>query len=241
MVLVLRDVVRDVVHLSGRGRCGGTEHLRDRAADGVGHRVAVREREVRGGGHRRRGTSRPSGEESGAQASCRSGSVDPVAAHRRSHQTDVVGADLVTEAARARVDQHGHHLRCEPEGSGRLGVEHGVHPLELDEVVARADRAELARAAQTRALGHRGRVGAGEAALGLRSRRGRPRCRRRARARASAAPRGAADRAPRPRGAARCASRLPPGSGARARARAAPGGHRARRRSGRARAGGRRS
>ena len=74
----------------------------------------------------------------------------------------VIGADLVAEAPRAAVDHHGGHAAFEPHGAGRLLVVDLVHFLHLEEVVARAERAELVAAPALRALAHRARVGVGQ-------------------------------------------------------------------------------
>ena len=79
----------------------------------------------------------------------------------------VVVANLVAEAARARMDQDGdlalaqtHHLGCNR-------VEHAVDDLDFEEVVARAERAALVEAASDCPIADAARVSAIQAAAGL--------------------------------------------------------------------------
>ena len=60
---------------------------------------------------------------------------------------DIVGGDLVAEAARAGVDHDGDAARLQPEQAGGRGIVDLLHRLHLDEVVARAQRAQLGGAA----------------------------------------------------------------------------------------------
>ena len=69
---------------------------------------------------------------------------------------------LKKEAAGAGVDLEHHLARLEPEGEGRLRIEDLGHLVQLQEVVARAEGAELVGAALAGPLAHRLRVGARE-------------------------------------------------------------------------------
>jgi hypothetical protein len=85
----------------------------------------------------------PSGEENGAQASWRSGKRYAVAGRRTIHFADVVSADLMPKATRARVDEHHQLTQKQPEGSCRRLIEDSLHALDLEEVVTTTQCAEL--------------------------------------------------------------------------------------------------
>jgi hypothetical protein len=68
------------------------------------------------------------------------------------------------EAARAAVDHHYHLAFFEAEGAGGLGVEDLRDVLDLEIVVARAERAHPPALAQKRALGDEVGAGAGHCA-----------------------------------------------------------------------------
>ena len=90
-----------------------------------------------------------------------------MAPERRVHRAHVVGAHLVAEPARARVDQDRDLALAQAELLRGRAVDQLLDALDLDEVVARADRAELAGAPLARPRRDVPGVGALEAALGL--------------------------------------------------------------------------
>ena len=65
------------------------------------------------------------------------------------------------------MDQHRELVLAQPERLGRDRVEHPRDALELDEVVAGPQRAELVGPARPRSLGHRGGIRSRQAALRL--------------------------------------------------------------------------
>jgi hypothetical protein len=95
------------------------------------------------------------------------GQGNAVLRHRDVHAADVVGADLVAQASRSGVDQDGDLPGAQSEGGRRRLVEDPVHDLHFDEVVARADRAELVAAPVLRLVGDLVGVGAAQAAVRL--------------------------------------------------------------------------
>src|SRR5207249_3483026 len=95
------------------------------------------------------------------------GHADPVALERPARELEIVGAHLMPEAARARVDHEGHVPRGEAEPLRGPRVVDLVHDLHLEEVVARAEGAELPPAALARAERHAIGIGAVEPALRL--------------------------------------------------------------------------
>ena len=84
----------------------------------------------------------------------------------RKHGQGVV-ADLVAQAARAGVDHDADHVLFEAHDRGGVLVEDVIDDLHFEEVVARAERAALLRAALDGVVADRVRVGAVEAAVGL--------------------------------------------------------------------------
>src|SRR3954453_2254823 len=166
VLLELGDVVGDVVDLPRAVRRVGAEHVGDRAAHAVCDRVAVGPGEVRC--RRHRGEVRAAlvaRERRARQLAVRQG--DAVTRERAVHRAHVIGAHLVAEPARARVDEHRHLALAQAEARGRVAVDQLLDARDLDEVVARADGPELAGAALAGARGDLRRVGAVEAALGL--------------------------------------------------------------------------
>ena len=144
--LALGDVVGHVVdELHAEALVACPEHLLKGAAHLVHHHLAVGEGEVAGAGHGRqvvpalRRGHRRAGELAVGQLE-----AEPVG---RVHAGEVVGAGLVAEAARARVDHHHHLAGRDPEGGGRLAVEDLVDHLHLEEMVAGAQAADLRQAA----------------------------------------------------------------------------------------------
>jgi hypothetical protein len=75
----------------------------------------------------------------------------------------------VAEPARSGVNEHRHLIVGESVAVRGRPVKDPCHPLQLDEVVARAHRPELAGAALAGALGDGGGIGAGQAAPRLRA------------------------------------------------------------------------
>ncbi len=69
--------------------------------------------------------------------------MKPYSSGRALEHREVVVADLVAQAARARVDQDGDLPFAQAHDLGRGLVEHAVNDLDLEEVVARAERAAL--------------------------------------------------------------------------------------------------
>ncbi len=164
VALELSDVVADVVD---RAQAMFTrrvpEHLLEHAAHLVRHELPVGERVVRRSGHRaevlpplrrveRRAAELPVGER------------DAVARRRGDHRTHRLVAHLVAKPPRTRVDRHDHPALDEPERRRGGGVVDGVDRLHLEEVVARAEGAELAPAALERALRNGRGVGVRQAA-----------------------------------------------------------------------------
>jgi hypothetical protein len=142
VALDLRNVVGNVVDLSGRLSHLRAEHAGDRLADAMGHRVPVGEGEV---GGRRHGCEIRAAFRGGGG---RAGELtvryhDLVAGVDGIHRAHVVGADLMAEPARARMNEHGDLILVQPERLGGSRVEDTRHPLQLDEVIACAGRAEL--------------------------------------------------------------------------------------------------
>jgi hypothetical protein len=164
--LDLGNVVSDVVDLPRAVGGSLAENVGDRIPDCVRDRLPVRPSEV--GRRRHRGEV---GASFGRGGRCARelpvGELDPVTAHGGVHAPDVVGADLVAEPARAGVDQHRHLALPEAVHLRRGLVEDVFDALQLDEVVSRAHRAELAGAALARPLGDGRRVGARQAPAGL--------------------------------------------------------------------------
>jgi hypothetical protein len=92
------------------------------------------------------------------------GEVDAVARHDLHHVPNEVGGDLVAEAARAGVDLHDDLIAGQAEARGFLLVVQRLDHVDLDEVVAGADGAELVVAALLRAGGDLVGIGAVDAA-----------------------------------------------------------------------------
>ncbi len=84
------------------------------------------------------------------------------------HRGQRVVADLVPEAARARVEQDRDVAGGQAEARRGRGIEDLVHHADLREVVAGAERAELGDAALARSIRERPGVGAGQATAGFR-------------------------------------------------------------------------
>jgi len=67
----------------------------------------------------------------------------------------MIGADLMSEAARARVNEDGDLIEREAERPRRCRIEDRLHALDLEKVIAAAQAAELVSAPLLRALGDR--------------------------------------------------------------------------------------
>jgi hypothetical protein len=162
VALELGDVVGDVVDLTCALGHPRPEDPRHRLSHAVGEHRTVTPREVRRTDHRGQvalplgGTQRCAG-----KLAVRKG--DPVTGQYRVHQAHVVGAHLMSESPRTGVDQHRHLIHAEAEALGCLRIEDFGDALSLEEVVARAEGAELIGPAHPRALGHRRGIGVGQA------------------------------------------------------------------------------
>src|SRR5205809_1033535 len=123
----------------------GAEHPRADVAGPVGQELAVREREVRGGAHGAEIVARLGGIGRGARELA-IGHADAIAAQGLARHLEVVGAHLVAKAARPRVDHHHRLPGADAEGLGGVRVVDLVHHLHLEEMIPRAEGAELAAA-----------------------------------------------------------------------------------------------
>src|SRR5208283_183101 len=83
-----------------------------------------------------------------------------VVAHGVFHLSDVIGADLVAESARAGVDHDADRVLCQSHLCGRGRVVDAVDGLYFQEVVAGAEAADLTEPAFDGPVADRGRVGA---------------------------------------------------------------------------------
>ena len=120
------------------------------------------------------GSCCPSSEPIGAQESWRSTSVSALGDERCVHRLDVIGRDLVAESARAGVQHDDDLPGVSPSALGELRVEQLVDRLDLEEVVPRPERPELAGAALARAVADSAGSASAEPALLLLDRRGPP-------------------------------------------------------------------
>ena len=84
------------------------------------------------------------------------------------HPLDEVGADLVAQPARTRVDQDRHLPLAQPACSCRRFVVDAVNPLELEEVIAGAERPNLVNAPLLGPRRNRARNSTLQTATGLR-------------------------------------------------------------------------
>ena len=143
MLLDLGHVVGDVVDLidTGVGHLAA-QGVIEAAADEVGQELAIAEGEVGRALHGRQ-ILLPLRAAQGGTDQLAVGQLDVVLVDGLLEAGDVVGADLVAEAARAAVNL-GHDLAGEEahRRRGRL-VEHLIDDVNLDEVVARAQRTQL--------------------------------------------------------------------------------------------------
>jgi len=94
------------------------------------------------------------GERIGAQASSRSG-----------HLAQIIGADLMPEAARAAVNADDNGVGFEPEAARDLRVVNLRDALHLEIMVARPERSHLIALALLRLVGHGGWIGARHRAM----------------------------------------------------------------------------
>src|SRR5262249_14771855 len=92
---------------------------------------------------------------------------DPAAAQRAPGHLERVGADLVAEPSRAGMDHDRDLALTKAELRGGRGVVDFVHGLDLEEVIARAERAELPADALPGPLGYGAGIGATQSAVGL--------------------------------------------------------------------------
>ena len=133
------------------------------------HHLPVGEGEVAGARHRREVLAGLGRAERRA-GELPVGQLDPGARRHARHPAHVVGADLVAEPARAGVDHHHDLAGADAEGARGLLVDDLVHDLDLEEVVARAETADLGAPALQGAAAHGRRVRAGHHAALLRVR-----------------------------------------------------------------------
>ena len=135
------------------------EVFRECLAKVVRDHLAVREGEVRRGGHRREVALPFLGANRGA-AKLPVGQVDAVFRGGAEHPLKEIVADLVAKPPRAGVDHEGHLAHRQTECSRGFFVEDLVHPVHLEEVVARAESPELRPASFHRPFRHEVGVGA---------------------------------------------------------------------------------
>ena len=164
MALELGHVVGDVVDLVGIPCRIGPEHLGDRLTGAVGDRGAVGPGEVGSSGHRgqvilalRRAHRRT--------RKLAVGQLDSEPGERLVHALDEVRTHLVPEATGAGVDQERDLVQPQTVGVGGLRLIDAVHALELEKVVARPQRAQLAGAALAGPGGDGARPGSVQAPL----------------------------------------------------------------------------
>ncbi len=165
VLLDLRHVVGDVVnlvdavvvHLAGQG-------VLEALADEMGQQLAVTEGEVSRALHRRQVVLPLWAAQRGANQLA-VGQLDVVLVHDALEAGHVVSAHLVAEAARAAVNL-GHDLaRKEAHAPGSRLVEDLIHYIDLDEVVARAQRAQLVAGALVGAGADLAGIGSGDATV----------------------------------------------------------------------------
>ena len=157
MFFPLGHVVGDVVDHAHLG--GLAEKTLEGAAGEVGDALAVGPGEVGGGGHGAQVVAALGGVDRDA-GQLPVGQLDVVAAHGLAHLLEVVGADLVAEAARAGVDEHDDLPFNQAHSFSRFGMEDALDVLDFQEVVAGAERGQLRGAALLGAL----RAGVGTSA-----------------------------------------------------------------------------
>src|SRR4030095_12034942 len=152
VLLFLRDVVRDVVDgTHAQIARGDSESAREDLARPVGQHLPVREGEVRGRAHRAEIRARLVRIDRRARELA-VGHGDAVAAERLARDLEIVGAHLVAEPARARVDHYGDRAFVEPERLRRPRVVHDLDGLDFEGAVAGAEAAELPLAALSRVV-----------------------------------------------------------------------------------------
>ena len=144
MILQLGDVVADVVNQREAGFPGADlQHLLEGPPHAAGDHLPVGKGEVGGGAHRPQVALpflRP--ERRAAELAVRE--RDPVLGGRTDHLGDEVVADLVAQTAGTGVDDHRDGVQLQTEDAGRDLVVNLGHVPDLHEVVARAERSELA-------------------------------------------------------------------------------------------------
>jgi hypothetical protein len=161
VLLELRDIVADVVDEPRLERLLGD---RERAGEDLpgegGHDLPVDPRVVGRAAHRGEVALRLGRPERRA-AELAVGELDAVVAARLHHGLEEIVAHLVAEAARARMDREADRADLEPEVGGDVLAVDLVDDLDLEEVVAAAEGADLGHAAREGALAHGLRIGAG--------------------------------------------------------------------------------
>ena len=162
--LELRDVVTNVVDDPQFGLL--PENAFESSARKMRDALAVRPGKICGGAHR--------GEVSLAFARVRGHrrqlpvrQRDCIALHALIHVAQVIGADLVAEPARARVDEHHDFVLVKPQPFGDPGVEDPLDVLDFEEVIAGAEGSRLRQPPGLCTVAHGRRVGALEAPVFL--------------------------------------------------------------------------
>ena len=151
--LVLFDLACVVGDIEQEFQFGAGQHLFEHLSRQMGEDLAVGERAVDGRAHGAQiglaglGVDRGAGE-------FPIGQRNPVLWGSDRHLAQKLGADLVAQAARAAMDADHHIVPAEPEGLGDLGVEDFHDLLELEVMVARAERPDLLVLALLGLVGH---------------------------------------------------------------------------------------
>ena len=167
MLLDLGDVVGHVVEqMHVEGLPGAAEDVREDLPHVPHQQLAVAEGVVGGGPHRPQVVP-PLGALHRGADELAIGQDEAVFRWRLAEAAEGVVADLVAQAAGARMDEHADLAGLEPEGRGCGGVLDAIDHLHFDEVVAGAHGAALIGSPGQRPIAHEFRRGAGDAALGL--------------------------------------------------------------------------
>ena len=160
MGLLLAGVVGDIVK-QAQVR---PQHIPEHLACQVGDDLAIGQGAVDAGAHGAEVGAAQVGVEGGAgQLPVRQ--VDAVLAGGQGHALEVVGADLVPQAAGAAVDAHHHRPLLQAVGGGDGRVVDGLHLLDLQVVVAGAQGAHLVTLAALGLVGDLLGIGPGHAPL----------------------------------------------------------------------------
>jgi hypothetical protein len=158
---MLADIVDDVE------AAVAAEHRLERPPDEVRDALPVRPGEVGGRTHRRQVVP-ALGRSGGHTGELAVRDRDAVAGHRRPHLAQRIRADLVAKAARARVNQHDDLVDGQSEVPRRRVIRDALDVLDLEEVVAAAQRADLRPPALPGTVGHGVRIRIVDRAASLR-------------------------------------------------------------------------